>query len=88
MHPNVVDGGKGTNGVGNIIGTMGKGGEAGGDNLDSREEALGLGVKLGGVLMSSKGGLVLSLVDIVVEAAKELGLHALSKGLVLFLELN
>lgn len=73
MHPNVVDGGKGTNGVGNTVGTVGKGGEAGSDNLGSREEALGLRVKLGGVLVSSKGGFVLSLVDIVLEAAKELG---------------
>lgn len=56
---------------------MGKGCKAGSDNLDSRKEALGQGIKLCGVLVGSKGVLILCLVDVVVEASKELSLHGL-----------
>lgn len=81
MHSNVVDSGKGTDRIGHIIGSVSRGGKASSDNLDCREEVLGLGVKFGGMLVGSKDDFVLSLVDVMAESAKELGLHALAKDL-------
>lgn len=67
---------------------MGKGGEAGRDNLDGREEALGHGVVLGRVIVDSIGGGALVGVDIVSQTSKGNILELLEQGLLAFLELD
>ena len=86
--PDVEDSGKGTDGVGNIVGTVGKGGEAGSDNLDGREETLGIAVVLGSVVVDSVGILVVGDVDLLGKTMGEGTLELLGKRLLLVLESN
>lgn len=86
--PDVKDGGKGTDGIGNIVGTVGKGGEAGSDDLDGREETLSIAVVLGSVVVDSVGVLVMGDVDLLGKTVGEGTLELLAKGLLLGLESN
>lgn len=88
MIPDIVDGGKGTDGVGNIVGAVGKGGEAGSDDLDGREETLSIAVILGGVVVDSVGVLVVGDVDLLGETVGDGTLELLGKGFLLGLESN
>lgn len=49
--PNIVDGGQGTDGVGDIVGTVGKGRETGSEDLEGTEELLGLGLVASGLVV-------------------------------------
>lgn len=86
--PDVEDGGEGTNGVGNIVRTVGKGGEAGRDNLDGREEALSHRVVLGSILVDSSGIGALVFMDVVSQTSKGSLLELLEEGHLALLELD
>ena len=83
--PDVVDGGKGADGVGDVVGTVSKGSEASRDDLDGREEALGIRVKLCGVGMDFVDVSVLGRVDVVVKTSQGLLHQPLGKVLLVTL---
>lgn len=73
--PDVVNGGKGANGVGNIVRTVGKGSKAGGDDLDGGEESLGVRVKLGGMIVDGVDVAVLLGLNVLVKTGKDSALQ-------------
>lgn len=77
--PNVVDGGQGADGVGDIVGSVGKRRETGSENLEGTEELLGLGVVAGGLVVEVFDFLRVG-VDILVQTVEGLLLESLEKS--------